>query len=64
MNDDEIKDDAEVEDDVDLSVDDDDSLTPGKKKSKGLDGDDSLDELAEEEDAILPEDEFDDKDLW
>ncbi|HEY4505613.1 MAG TPA: hypothetical protein VJG67_02890 [Candidatus Paceibacterota bacterium] len=38
----------------------DDPLVAGNKKAD----DDSLDELAEEEDAVLPEDEFDDKDLW
>ena len=62
-DDDEIKDDVEVEDDLDGSIDD-DILAPGKKKSKELGEDDSLDELAEEEDVVLPEDEYDDKDLW
>ncbi len=44
-----------------------DLLGEGKKKAKKESGDEDLDELAEEEDAILPEDSFDDvepEDLW
>ena len=63
MNDeDEIKD-NELDGDLDLETDD-DLLISGQKKPKKLSEDDSLDELADEEDVVLPEDEFDDKDLW
>ena len=48
----------EVEDDFD------DPLNPGKKKPKKVAEDDSLDELADEEETALPEDSFDDVDLW
>ena len=36
----------------------------GKKKPKKDLDEDSLDTLAEEEDEVLPEDAFDDQDLW
>ena len=41
----------------------DDLLSPGKKKPKKIE-DDSLDALADEEEETLPEDSFDDVDLW
>ena len=55
----------EVDDEVDGDIDDlVPGTTPGKKKSKKTDEeDDSLDTLAEEEDEILPEDNYDDVDL-
>jgi hypothetical protein len=57
--------DALPEDEVD---DFDDGIILGSKKSKKHDDDDdvltSLDALADEEDGILPEDSFDDEDLW
>lgn len=73
MNDDDslrpinIDEDEEVADLDDLDSDE-DILEVGKKKpKKGLEEEDSLDDLAEEEDGILPEDSFDDvepEDLW
>jgi hypothetical protein len=57
----EIKDrDLEEEEDLD------DILLPGKKKAKNPDvlEEDSLDALAEDEEAVLPEDSYDDEDLW
>ena len=52
--------------DIDDELDDDidDVLIPGKKKPKKIDEDDSLDALADEEESVMPEDEFDDVDLW
>ena len=55
----EIKDEDEVEED-DL----DDILTSGTKKPKKDQDDDSLEALAEDEDGTLPEDGYDDTDLW
>jgi hypothetical protein len=72
MNDDDslrpinIDEDEEVTDLEDLDTDD-DILGDTKKKSKKVSEDEDLDELADEEDAILPEDSFDDvapEDLW
>ena len=72
MNDDDslrpinIDEDEEVTDLEDLDTDD-DILGDTKKKSKKISEDEDLDELADEEDAILPEDSFDDvapEDLW
>lgn len=52
-------------DEEDLDSDIDDILAPGKKKAKKLvDEEESADDLAEEEDAILPEDLFDDHDEY
>lgn len=48
----------EVDDDAILG------LVPKKGKVAKDDEEDSLDAAAEEEDAILPEDSFDDIDLW
>ncbi len=62
-DDDEIKED-EVEE-SDLETDIDDELIPGKKKPKAKEDEAlSLDDLSEEEDEALPEDSFDDVDLW
>ncbi|MFZ2621231.1 MAG: hypothetical protein WAX85_01905 [Minisyncoccia bacterium] len=62
MDDLEEKDESVIEEDVE---DLDDELVPGKKKGKKLPvEDDSLDTLAEEEEEVLPEDSFDDIDLW
>lgn len=73
MNDDDslrpinIDEDEEVTDLEDLDSEE-DILGIGKKKpKKGLEEDDSLDDLAEDEDGILPEDSFDDvepEDRW
>lgn len=42
-----------------------DELTPGKKKPKKAEiEDDSIEALAEDEAEVLPEDSFDDVDLW
>ena len=49
------------DEDADTDLDD---LTPGKKKPKKAEDDDSLDALAYEEAEVLPEDSFDDVDLW
>ena len=47
------------------SDDFDDDLILGNKKPKKIDGDvESLDALADEEEGVLPEDSFDDEDLW
>ncbi len=59
----------ELEDTEEDSDDfDDEPLLGGKKGKKGSTEEDSfisLDELADEEDGLLPEDSFDDdKDLW
>jgi hypothetical protein len=59
----------ELEDSEDIADDFDDELLLGGKKGKKGSGDEdpfvSLDDLADEEDGILPEDSFDDdKDLW
>lgn len=60
----EEKDDKDPEEE-DLDTDIDDPLLPGKKKAKAKDDDLlSLDDLTEEEDGVLPEDSFDDVDLW
>jgi hypothetical protein len=58
----EIKD-SDLEEEEEL---DDDVLIPGKKKPKNPDAleDDSLDALADDEETILPEDSYDDEDLW
>lgn len=57
----EIKEEEILEDDLDV----DDVLIPGKKKPKIKDDDVlSLDDLTEEEEEVLPEDGFDDVDLW
>jgi hypothetical protein len=58
----EIKD-NELEEEEEM---DDDVLVPGKKKSKNPDvvEDDSLDALADAEEDTLPEDSYDDEDLW
>lgn len=62
MDDDEIKDPL---DDEEVETDTDDVLIPGKKKPKIKDDDTvSLDDLGEEEEETLPEDNFDDVDLW
>ncbi len=73
MNDDDslrpinIDEDEEVTDLEDLDSEE-DILDAGKKKpKKSAEEDDSLDDLAEDEDGILPEDSFDDvepEDLW
>ena len=56
------EDEAEFPEEEDL---DDDFLSGGKTKKKALGEDtESLDDLAEEEDALLDEDSFDDVDLW
>ena len=66
---DELEDGAPLDDDL-LSGDDDDLVAPKGKKGKiprdDLLGEDteSLDALADEEEGVLPEDSFDDKDLW
>lgn len=64
MDDDEIKDENINEEPEDF----DDELILGKKpkKSSGNEDDpvESLDALADEEDGMLPEDSFDDEDLW
>ena len=52
----------EIEDELDEV--DDEALASGKKKPKKAEEDDSLDALADEEEGMLPEDEFDDVDLW
>lgn len=57
----EIKDQEDVEEEVE------EELTPGTKKPKGpKDADEttSLDDLVDEEEEVLPEDSFDDVDLW
>ena len=68
MDDDLDPKDKELEDVDEGEVDEfDDDLLLGNKKPKKKVGDDdpeSLDVLAEEEDGILPEDSFDDQDLW
>jgi len=62
---DELEDDAILDDDLD-----DDLLLPKGKKAKGIPDEllgeepESLDALAEEEDELLPEDAFDDIDLF
>lgn len=66
MEDDELLDpkDKDLEDEEDTD-DIDDALVPGKKKGKKNPGeDDSLDALADDEEEALPEDSFDDVDLW
>ena len=66
MEDDELLEpkDKELEEDEDID-DLDDALIPGKKKGKKLPAeDDSLDALADDEEEALPEDAFDDVDLW
>ena len=61
----EDKDEKDILEDDDLDTDVDDPLLPGKKKSKAKDDDLlSLDDLSEEEADVLPEDSFDDVDLW
>ena len=47
-----------------LDDDIDDILTPGKKKPNKALEDDSLEALADEEEESMPEDSFDDVDLW
>ncbi len=72
MNDDDLIKPLDLDSDEDAEeLDDlDDPLLPGvgkKGPKKDLEGEDSLDALAEEEDGILPEDSFDDvepEDLW
>ena len=61
-----MDDDLEPKDLEDEFVDDDDLISGNKKPKKSSDDvdEDSLDSLAEEEDAVLPEDSFDDVDLW
>lgn len=65
MEDDELLDPKDKVLEEDEETDDlDDALIPGKKKGKKAPiDDDSVDELAEEE-VALPEDSFDDVDLW
>ena len=62
--DDDLLNPTEPKDDDEMGDDMDDVLIPGKKKSKGPSEDDSLDTLADEEEEVLPEDSFDDVDLW
>ena len=65
MDDDLDPKDIEDTEDEEIDEDVDDILLPGKKKSKKPTvDDDSLDALADEEDEILPEDAFDDQDLY
>jgi len=67
MDDDLDPKDKDLEEDEEEGSDDfDDELILGNKKSKksGAEPVESLDELAEEEDGALPEDSFDDQDLW
>lgn len=70
MDDDSDPKEKDPEEDADGEVDDnfDDDLVLGNKKPKkgGVHEDEveSLDALADEEDGILPEDSFDDEDLW
>ena len=58
-----MNDDDELSSD-EVAEEEDDVLVPGSKKPKKIEGDDSLDELADEEEVALPEDNFDDQDLW
>lgn len=52
-------------DELEDEVDDDAILGMVPKKGKvAKDDDDSLDTLADEEEEVLPEDSFDDVDLW
>ena len=66
--DDELIDPKEIGADDD--IDDADELVIGKKKPKKIGDDvdaddpDSLDDLADKETDVLPEDSFDDVDLW
>lgn len=62
--DDETLEPKDLDADEDAEEDLDDALTPGKKKPKKPVEDDSLDALADEEEEVLPEDSFDDVDLW
>ncbi len=60
----ELKDDVETEEE-DADADIEDLLVPGKKKPKVKEDDLlSLDDLGEEEEEVLPEDGFDDVDLY
>jgi hypothetical protein len=60
----ELKDDVETEEE-DAEGDIEDLLVSGKKKPKAKDDDLlSLDDLGEEEEEVLPEDGFDDVDLY
>ena len=61
-----MDDDLEPKDLEDEFADDDDLISGNKKSKKSSDDvdEDSLDSLVEEEDAVLPEDSFDDVDLW
>jgi hypothetical protein len=65
---DDVIDPKDLEDIEDEDIDDDlgdDPLLPGKKKPKKLTDDDaSLDDLADEEEDVLPEDAYDDLDLF
>ena len=66
MDDDSLepKDIVEPEEDDELDTDPDDLLAEGKKKPKKIVDNDSLDVLADDEEEVLPEDSFDDVDLW
>ena len=62
--DDDLLNPAEPKEEGELDDDIDDILIPGKKKPKGAIEDESVDALADEEEEVLPEDSFDDVDLW
>ena len=67
MDDDLDPKDKDLEETVDELDSLDDDLVLGNKKPKKLNEDDpveSLDALADEEVDVLPEDSFDDEDLW
>lgn len=68
MNDDELKpiqdDDEEEIDSPDDADELDEDILIGKKKKPNNDEFEDLDSLAEEEDEVLPEDSYDDVDLW
>ncbi len=55
--------DPEIKDDDLLEEDPLDDIVASSKKPKDLEVD-SLDALADEEEEVLPEDSFDDQDLW
>ena len=61
LDDDKEKEPKDLDDDMDGDLDD--PLMPGKKKGK-VDDLLSLDDLGDEEEEVLPEDSFDDVDLW
>jgi len=62
---DEIEKDEELEGVEDTEDIDDDEILSGKKKGKKVvSADESLDDMAEDEDIDLPEDSYDDVDLW